>query len=108
MKTLHAKFYASRIKTGELGGGGGKYTNPRVWSVFKSLSKIGLKLGCRTFKFLKWRSNKGGSPLIAEITCCHTFTKEINYASGRSHYFDENFYCKNCLRVFSAMKGTAA
>ena len=30
-KTLHAKFYASRIKTSELGGV--KYA-PRVWSVF--------------------------------------------------------------------------
>ena len=42
---------------------------------------------------------------MAEITRCHTFTKEINRASARSQYSDENFYCKNCLRVFSAMTG---
>ena len=42
-KTLHAKFYASRIKTSELGGEGVKYDAlPRVWSVFKSPGKIGL------------------------------------------------------------------
>ena len=40
-KTLHAKFYASRIKTSELGGG--KIRPPRVCSVFKSPGKIGLK-----------------------------------------------------------------
>ena len=40
-KTLHAKFYASRIKTSELGGGG-KYAPQWVWSVFKSPGKIGL------------------------------------------------------------------
>ena len=40
-KTLHAKFYASRMKTSELGGRGG--IRPRVWSVFKSPGKIGLK-----------------------------------------------------------------
>ena len=43
-KTLHAKFYASRIKTSELGGGGGKIRPPQVWSVFKSPGKIGLKV----------------------------------------------------------------
>ena len=37
-KTLHAKFYASRIKASELGGGKIR----RVWSVFKSPGKIGL------------------------------------------------------------------
>ena len=39
-KTLHAKFYASMIKTSELGGG--KIRPPRVWSAFKSPGKIGL------------------------------------------------------------------
>ena len=39
-KTLHAKFYASRIKNKRIRGGGGKI--PRVWSVFKSPGKIGL------------------------------------------------------------------
>ena len=51
---------------------------------------------------------KGGFPLIAEITRCHTFTKEINHASARCQYFNENFCCKNCLRVFSAMTGKPA
>ena len=42
-KTLHAKFYASKIKNKRIrmrGGGGVKYS--RVWSVFKSPGKIGL------------------------------------------------------------------
>ena len=43
---------------------------------------------------------KGGFPDIAEITRCHTFTKEINHARARSQYFNENFCCENCLRVF--------
>ena len=51
---------------------------------------------------------KGGFPLIAEITRCHAFTKEINHASARCQYFNNNFYCKNCLRVFSAMTGKPA
>ena len=41
-KTLHAKFYASRIKYKRIRRGV-KYT-PRVWSVFKSPGKIGLTL----------------------------------------------------------------
>ena len=41
-KTLHAKFYASRIKNKRIRGGGVKYA-PRVWSVFKSPGKIGLR-----------------------------------------------------------------
>ena len=51
---------------------------------------------------------KGGFPLIAEITSCHTFTKEINHASDRCQYFNKIFYCKNCLRVFSEMTGKPA
>ena len=44
-KTLHAKFYASRIKTRELEGGGGKIRlKAQVWSVFKSPGKIGLNI----------------------------------------------------------------
>ena len=39
-KILHAKFYASRIKTSELGGG---KIHPWVWSVYISPGKIGLK-----------------------------------------------------------------
>ena len=46
-KTLHAKFYVFKIKTSELGGGGGGgsrvYLKARVWSVFKSPGKIGLR-----------------------------------------------------------------
>ena len=45
---------------------------------------------------------------MAEITRCHTFTKEINRASAPSQYSNENFYRKNCLRVFSAMAGKPA
>ena len=41
--------------------------------------------------------HKGRFLVIAEITRCHTFTKEINYASDHSQYVNENFYCKNCL-----------
>ena len=44
---------------------------------------------------------------MEKITRCHTFTKEINHARARSQYSSENFYCKNCLRVFSAMTGKA-
>ena len=40
-KTLHAKFYASRIKNKRIRRGV-KYA-PRVWSVFKSPGKIGLR-----------------------------------------------------------------
>ena len=42
-KTLYAKFYASRIKTSELGVEVNTPPPPsRVWSVFKSPGKIGL------------------------------------------------------------------
>ena len=41
-KTLHAKFYASRIKNKRIRRGV-KYAPPQVWSVFKSPGKIGLK-----------------------------------------------------------------
>ena len=40
-KTLHAKFYASRIKNKRIRRGG-KIRPPQVWSVFKSPGKIGL------------------------------------------------------------------
>ena len=42
-KTLHAKFYASRIKNKRIRRGV-KYAPPQVWSVFKSPGKIGLNL----------------------------------------------------------------
>ena len=47
-KTLHAKFYASRIKNKRIKRGV-KYAPP-VWSVFKSQGKIGLKVR-GTFKY---------------------------------------------------------
>ena len=40
-KTLHAKFYASRIKNKRIRRG--SKIRPRVWSVFKNPGKIGLK-----------------------------------------------------------------
>ena len=53
-------------------------------------------------QILVWmRVSLGGFPVIAKITCCHTFTKEINHVRARNQYFNENFYCKNCLQVFS-------
>ena len=52
--------------------------------------------------------NKGGFPLIAEVTRCHTFTKEINHANARCQYFNKNLYCKHCQRVFPAMVGNEA
>ena len=61
-----------------------------------------------TPKEYQFIQHKGGFPLIAEITRCHAFTKEINHASARCQYFNDNFYCKNCLRVFSAMTGKPA
>ena len=51
---------------------------------------------------------QGRFPVIAEITRCHTFINEIHHASARCQYFNENFYCKNCLRVFFAMTGKPA
>ena len=38
---------------------------------------------------------KNGFSLMAEITRCHTFIKEINPVSVHSQYCDENFCCKN-------------
>ena len=42
-------------------------------------------------------------PVIAEVSHCHIFAKEINHTSASSQYFNENFWCKNCLRMFSAI-----
>ena len=56
-KTLHAKFYASRIKTSELGGGV-KYSPPQVWSVFKSPGKIGLNIPGESKKYTCLMSHK--------------------------------------------------
>ena len=52
--------------------------------------------------------HSGWIPVIAEITRSHVFTKEIYHASTRSQYFNGNFYCKDYLRVFSAMIGKPA
>ena len=41
-----------------------------------------------------------GFPVMAEITHRHTFTKQISHATSISQYLNENFYCKNYLRVF--------
>ena len=49
-----------------------------------------------------------GFPVKAEITRSHTSTKQINHATCRSQYFNENFYCKNCLPVFLTMTGKPA
>ena len=49
-----------------------------------------------------------GFPLIVEITRCYTFTKEIDRASACCQYFNENFYCKTCLREFFATTGKLA
>ena len=58
----------------------------------------------RDYNFLSL--SNGGFPAIGRITRSHVFTKEINHASTRSQYFNENFHCKNCPRMFSAMAGT--
>ena len=42
-KTLHANFYASRIKNKRIRRGGKIRPPPWVWSVFKSPGKIGLR-----------------------------------------------------------------
>ena len=47
----------------------------------------------------------GRFPVMAEITCCNTFTKDVNHARACSQYFTDNFSCKNCLRMFSAITG---
>ena len=54
------------------------------------------------------KTTKGGFPVIPQTSLSHVFTKEINHASTRSQYLNGNFYCKNRLRVFSAMAGKPA
>ena len=50
-----------------------------TWSI-KNVIQVALFLKClKTGKQIK-----GGFPVIAEITCCHTFTKEINHESAHS------------------------
>ena len=36
------------------------------------------------------RLTKGGFPVMAKITRCHTFKKEINHSRARSQCFNEN------------------
>ena len=55
-KTLHAKFYASRIKNKRIRRGG-KIRPPQVWSVFKSPGKIGLK---GPWFYLLWGGGREG------------------------------------------------
>ena len=43
--------------------------------------------------------------VIVEITRSHVSTNEISHASTPSQHSKENFYSKNCLRMFSAMTG---
>ena len=57
-KTLHAKFYASRIKSKRIRRG--VKCTPRVWSVFKSLGKIGLSVGIITSRHYLSERNKNG------------------------------------------------
>ena len=60
-------------------------------------------------RFTREAFSKFGFLVNAKITHCHTFTKEIKHASiARSPYVYENFYFKNCLRLFSAMTGMPA
>ena len=56
-KTLHAKFYASRIKNKRNRRGGVKYA-PRVWSVFKSPGMIGLSWIRQSFLFKAYPNQK--------------------------------------------------
>ena len=48
---------------------------------------------------------KGGFPVIAETTRNHTFSKEISQVVLAAMILAPNFYCKNCQRVISAMRG---
>ena len=48
---------------------------------------------------------KGGFPVIAETTRNHTFSKEISQVMLAAMVLAPDFYCKNCQRVISAMRG---
>ena len=47
-------------------------------------------------------------PVMPGITRSHTLLKQISHATSRSQYFNENFYCKKCLRMFLSMTGKPA
>ena len=49
--------------------------------------------------------NTGGFPVIAETTPNHTFSKEISQVMLADMGLAPDFYCKNCQRVISAMRG---
>ena len=50
--------------------------------------------------------SKGGFPVFAETTLSHTFLKEISEVILAAMVLARpNFYCKNCQRVISAMRG---
>ena len=75
--------------------------NSQIWQLnHEFLSGYTMRIGWSSLT--RAAACRGGFTVIAEITRCHTFTKEIDYASALSQYFDENFYCKKCLPVFSA------
>ena len=94
----------------------------RIW---RSFTETGISWGVLSCYCLKifWRTKISsttsethgmeiwfwcGFPVMAEITHRHTFTKQISHATSLSQYFNENFYCKNCLRVFFTMTGKPA
>ena len=51
---------------------------------------------------------KGRFPVIREATPSHVCAKEICHVNTRSQHANMNFYCDNCLLVFSAMTGKLA
>ena len=67
--------------------------NYKVWQKLRSLVKMTLRL---------FSCHRGNHSQLCQ------FTKEISHASTRSKYYNEKFYCKNCLRVVSAMTGKEA
>ena len=52
-----------------------------------------------------WKLSLGGFPVIAETTRNHTFSKEISQVMLAAMVLVPDFYCKNCQRVISAMRG---
>ena len=49
--------------------------------------------------------HKGGFRVIAETTRNNIFSKEISQVMLAAMVLAPDFYCKNCQRVISAMKG---
>ena len=48
---------------------------------------------------------KGGFPVISETTRNYTFSKEISQVMLAAMVLAPDFYCKNCQRVISAVRG---